>query len=95
MAPDDVRRAEVLEVLAELYLRLNGYFCVRNFLQHRPDSDEFGLFTETDVLAVRMRHQEEVLENGMHRRNDPNLVLSQDEAQVDCVIAEVKEPSVT
>ena len=73
MAPEDVRRAEVLEALAELYLRLNGYFCIRNFLQHRPDPDEFGLFTETDVLAVRMRHQEEVLENGMHQRNDPQF----------------------
>jgi hypothetical protein len=94
MTPNDARRAEVLEALAELYLRLNGYFCIRNFLQHRPDPDEFGLFTESDLLAIRMRHQEEVLENGMHQPNDHNLVLPGDEAKVDCVIAEVKEPSV-
>jgi hypothetical protein len=92
--PDDIRRAEVLEALAELYLRLNGYFCIRNFLQHRPDPNEFGLLTESDLLAMRVCHQGEVLENGMHQPNDPNLILSCDEAQIDCVIAEVKEPSV-
>jgi hypothetical protein len=92
--PDDIRRAEVLEALAELYLRLNGYFCIRNFLQHRPDRDEFGLLTESDLLAIRMGHQEEVLENGRRQLNDKRLVLPQAEAQIDCVIAEVKEPSV-
>ncbi|SRR6266571_743392 len=94
MAPDDPRRAEVLEAMAELYLRLNGFFCIRNYLQHRPDPDDFGLYTESDLLAMRMPNQEEVLENGRHQKNDLGLVLPKGKALVDCVIAEVKEPSV-
>jgi len=86
------RRAEVLEALVELYLRLNGYFCIRNYLQHRIEG--FGLDTESDLLAMRMPHQEEVLQDGRRQPNDVNLVLPEDSATVDCIIAEVKEPSV-
>lgn len=86
------RRAEVLEALVDLYLRLNGYFCIRNYLQHLIAG--FGLETESDLLAFRMPYQEEVLEDGRRQLNDPNLILSEDQAMVDCVIAEVKEPSV-
>lgn len=88
----DARRAEVLEALAELYLRLNGYFCIRNYLQHLVAG--FGLDTESDLLAIRMPYQEEVLPDGRRQCNDPTLILSEDQAIVDCVIAEVKEPSV-
>jgi hypothetical protein len=94
MLPDDPRRVEVLETLAELYLRLNGYFCMRNYLQHRPQPEEFGLHTESDLLAMRMADQEEVLENGRSQPNDTSLVLPQGQGAVDCIIAEVKEPSV-
>lgn len=90
--PHDRRRAEVEETLAELYLRLNGYFCIRNYLQHRVEG--FGLDTESDVLAIRMPYQEEVLEDGRRQRNDETLVLPEDSRVVDCIIAEVKEPSV-
>jgi hypothetical protein len=90
----DRRRAEVLEALAELCLRLNGYFCVRNYLLHLAGLEEFGLSTEFDLLAVRMPHQQEVLEDGRHQPNDPALTLDEDEDLVDCLIAEVKEPSV-
>jgi hypothetical protein len=93
MLPDP-RRVEVLETLAELYLRLNGYFCMRNYLQHLPQPEKFGLLTESDLLAMRMADQEEVLENGRRQPNDPSLVLPQGRARVDCIIAEVKEPSV-
>lgn len=88
----DPRRPEVLEALVELYLRLNGYFCIRNHLQHLVAG--FGLDTESDLLAIRMPHQEEVLKDGRPQPNDPTLILSEDQATVDCVIAEVKEPSV-
>jgi hypothetical protein len=86
------RRAEVLEALVELYLRLNGYFAIRNYLQHR--TEQFGLETETDLLAIRMPNQHEVLADGRQQPNDPTLILPNDQALVDCVIAEVKEPSV-
>jgi hypothetical protein len=83
------RRAGVLEAIVELYMRLNGYFCIRNYLHHR--FGEFGLDTESDLLAVRMPHQHELLEDG-RQPNDTTLVLCGKE--VDCVIVEVKEPSV-
>jgi hypothetical protein len=88
----DPRRAEILEALVELYLRLNGYFCIRNYLQHRVS--RFGLETESDLLAIRMPHQREVLEDGWEQPNDKALVLREDQGLVDCVIAEVKDPSV-
>jgi len=56
MLPDDPRRVEVLETLAELCLRLNGYFCMRNYLQHRPQPEKFELLTESDLLAMRLAH---------------------------------------
>ena len=55
----DPRRAEVLEALVLLYLRLNGYFCIPNYLYHRVQ--DFGLRTESDVLGIRFPHQKEVL----------------------------------
>ena len=76
----------------ELYLRLNGYFSIRNYLQHRVAA--WGLDTESDLLAIRMPYQAEVLEDGCEQHNDPILVLSGDQATMDFVIAEVKEPSV-
>ena len=91
-AVHDVRRAELLESLVELYLRLNGYFCIRNYLHHLLVG--FGLETESDLLAIRMPHQQEVLRDGRRQPNDPTLILPEDQAIVDCVIAEVKEPSV-
>lgn len=70
-------------------MRLNGYFCIRNYLQHR-----FGLETESDVLALRMPHQQEELPDGQVQPNDDRLVLPKSPAMADCVIAEVKEPAV-
>jgi hypothetical protein len=89
--PHDPFRAETLQALAELYLRLNGYFSIRNFLQHR--ADVFGLDTETDALAMRMPYQEELLNSGV-QPNDPELVLPARLGLADCLIVEVKEPSV-
>jgi hypothetical protein len=67
-----LRRAEVLEALVELYLRLNGYFCIRNYLYHR--SAQFGLDTESDLLAIRMPFQEEMLPDGSRQQNDESLI---------------------
>lgn len=89
---DLVCRAETLEALVELYLRLNGYFCIRNYLQHRTAG--FGLETESDILALRMPHQQEELPDGRVQPNDGRLVLPKWLAMADCVIAEVKEPAV-
>lgn len=86
----DRRRAEILEALVELYMRPNGYFRIRNYLQHLVDG--FGLDTESDLLAIRMPHQEEVLPDGRRQRNDEIPILPKPIA--DCVIAEVREPSV-
>ncbi len=51
----DPRRSEILEALVELYFRLNGYFCIRNYLQHLATG--FGLETESDLLAIRLPHR--------------------------------------
>ena len=89
-------RSEVLEGLVALYFRLNGYFCIRNYLYHRALRDfaiqgASGLATESDILALRMAHQVEELPNGAAQQNDPLLVVPVDRAKTDCVIAEVKE----
>jgi hypothetical protein len=90
--PHDRRRSEVLEALVQLYLRLNGYFCIANYLQHRIEG--FGLDTESDVLAIRMPYQEEVLQDGRRQPNDESLVLPEGSAAIDCIVGEVKEPSI-
>jgi len=54
-----VQRSAILEALVGLYLRLNGYLTISNYLQHR--TDRFGLETESDALALRMPYQEEQL----------------------------------
>jgi hypothetical protein len=75
-----------------LYLRLNGYLSITNYLQHRIDY--FGLETESDVLAMRMPYQREVLLDGSEQRNDERLILPATSRVIDCVIAEVKESAV-
>ena len=90
--PHDRRRSEVLEALVQLYLRLNGYFCIANYLQHRIEG--FGPHTESDVLAIRMPYQEEVLQDGRRQPNDESLVLPEGSAAIDCIVGEVKEPSI-
>lgn len=85
-------RSEVLEALVALYLRLNGYFCIENYLQHRTAG--FGLEAESDVVAVRMPHQREELPDGRIQQNDERLVLASSPPLIDCIIAEVKEAAV-
>jgi hypothetical protein len=82
-------RTEVLEALAELYLRLNGYFCIHNYLYHRKKTDSKGLRAESDLLAVRMPHQREALPDGKIQKNDGEII--RDDGRIDCLIVEVKE----
>jgi hypothetical protein len=84
-----VCRAEILEALAALYLRLNGYFCIRNYLYHREKTAADGLRTESDLLAVRMPHQREVLPDKTVQKNDEEVI--RDDGRIDCLIVEVKE----
>jgi hypothetical protein len=85
------RKTEVLEALVTLYLRLNGYFCIRNYLYHLDKSDHEGLRTESDVLAIRMPYQREVLSDETVQENDVDLILPPEDPRIDCLIAEVKE----
>jgi hypothetical protein len=89
----DSRRTEIQEALATLYLRLNGYFCLGNYLHHLARVEESGLISESDVLAIRMPYQEEVLINGPALPNDSSVVLAEPDV-IDCVIAEVKTSKV-
>src|SRR5947208_7559996 len=92
MSEDSARRSETLEALVALYLRLNGYLSITNYLQHR--SAGFGLETESDVLALRMPHQREVLPDGRVQSNDERIVLPTSPPYIDCIIAEVKESAI-
>jgi hypothetical protein len=95
VSPSDaevVRRSETLEALVGLYLRLNGYLSITNYLQHRTAA--FGLEAESDVLALRMPHQEEELPDGRLQPNDEILMLPKSPSLIDCIIAEVKEPAI-
>lgn len=87
-------RTEVLETLVELYLRLNGYFCIRNYLYHLDKSAPAGLRTESDLLAIRMPHQREALLDETVQKNDLDLILPPGDPRIDCLIAEVKESTV-
>lgn len=91
-------RSAICESLVGLYLRLNGYLLIPNYLLHRARGKGFGLEAEVDYLGVRFPHQQEVLqEEQVQERvqeNDEDLVLPEDKPLVDFVIVEVKEPSV-
>lgn len=78
------------EKLVALYMRLNGYFIVENFIVHSKGPSPQR--TDVDVLGVRLPHQAEVITNGgkpLKLPNDPKLVAD-GSAINDVVIAEVK-----
>jgi len=68
--------------LVHLYLRLNGFFTVPNYILQNPDQ-----WTDIDVFGVRFPRQEEVL-GRTPLRNDPDLALSS--TKVDVILAEAK-----
>ncbi|HAK76758.1 MAG TPA: hypothetical protein DCM71_07565 [Runella sp.] len=79
------------EILTKWYLRLNGYFTVDNFIIHNPVRISNGVVsnsTETDVLAIRLKHSREIA-GQLHIANDDELLNGFDSA-IDFVIAEVK-----
>jgi hypothetical protein len=80
-------RSSVYDDLADLYLRLNGYFTVKNFIQH-PQLAR----SDIDVLAVRLEHEKELVGGSLDcpLKNDPKIVDPSDRHPIDVVLAEVK-----
>lgn len=81
------------ETLAKWYLRLNGYFIVDNFIVHAGE-DEGGIsgeivgnHTETDLLAVRFKFNEET--SGITIPKDEEIVHGENPL-IDFLITEVK-----
>ncbi|MGB2800577.1 MAG: hypothetical protein WBC82_12130 [Dehalococcoidia bacterium] len=75
------------EKLVALYLRLNGYFIVENFIVH-PQNRCLSQRTEVDVFGVRLPYQAEKPGKTI-MPNDPKLVQPSHNC-VDVVFAEVK-----
>lgn len=73
-------KSDLQELLATLYLRLNGYF-TSGFIAHAPD----GNLTEIDILAVRFPF------NSEHEREiEPSEWLQIPRDRTDVLICEVK-----
>lgn len=73
------------EKLVALYLRLNGYFIIENFIIHPRDrGSQRG---EVDVFGVRLPYQAEM--PGETMLNDPKLVQTGNNC-IDVVFVEVK-----
>jgi hypothetical protein len=75
-----MRKSEVQETIASLYLRLNGYF-VSGFIVHAADQVK----TEIDLLAVRFPYHEEP-----EREIKCCHYVSPPEGRVDFIVGEVK-----
>jgi hypothetical protein len=73
-------KSDLQELLAALYLRLNGYFS-SGFIAHAP----VGNLTEIDILAVRFPNHEEP-----EREIEPCAHLQPPKDCIDLLIAEVK-----
>jgi hypothetical protein len=68
------------ELLASLYLRLNGYI-TSSFIVHAPTNN----YTEVDILGVRFRHNAEP-----EREVTPSEYIQIPDTAIDIVICEVK-----
>lgn len=82
------------EKLSSLFLRLNGYFLVDNFIVHAGDDTTkitqdgvISQHTEIDTLGVRMPYQKEI-SGDLHIINHEDLILDND--KIDFVIIESK-----
>lgn len=73
-------KSDLQELLANLYLRLNGYFS-SGFIAHAP----IGNMTEIDILAVRFPDHKE-----LEREVEPCVHLHPPKKCIDLVIGEVK-----
>lgn len=87
------------ETFVRWYLRFNGYFCVENFVLHKPVGRSVLQDAEFDVLGVRFPYSREEKRFGTPIQNDPALDLANDSrlpqrhrssTLIDFVIAEVK-----
>jgi hypothetical protein len=89
------------EKFVRWYLRFNGYFCVENFILHKPIGRSILQGGEFDVLAVRFPHSHEDKFAGVPIQNDAELQLVRDRRlpasirgeAIDFVVAEVKSGS--
>ncbi len=73
-------KSTILELLATLYLRLNGYFTT-GFIIHSPENK---IDTELDIVAVRFpRHKQDYAEHN-------SSIFLEVPQHIDIVIAEVK-----
>src|SRR5436309_2351830 len=73
-------KSDLQELLAALYLRLNGYF-PSGFIAHAP----VGNLTEIDILAVRFPDHKE-----LEREVEPCAHLHPPKDYIDLVVGEVK-----
>ncbi len=85
----------ISEEFIRQYLRLNGYFCIDNFIVHAADdpqritaNGEIGNYTETDLLGIRLPYSEE-MSGQLYMAHDMPLVEGAD-GKTDIVIGEVK-----
>ena len=85
----------VSEELVRNYLRLNGYFCIDNFIVHAGDDQDritqeglVGNYTETDILGIRLPYSKEI-SGKLYVANDQKLVDGINERK-DIVIGEAK-----
>jgi len=80
-----MRKSEINEVLAKLYLRLNGYFTT-GLIMHSPEWGQTR--TEIDCLAIRHPHHRQ-----SERLVDSAEFLSIKDGEVDIILCEVKSDS--
>lgn len=78
-------KSDVDEILAQLYLRMNGYFTT-GLIAHSPEWGQAR--TEVDCLAVRHPYHSE-----RERQVCPSEFLGTKEGEVDLVLCEVKSDS--
>jgi hypothetical protein len=51
------------EILAQVFLRLNGFFSLTNFIIHREEEYEYRVGTDIDICGIRFPYRREILYN--------------------------------
>ncbi len=80
------------ELIANWYLRFNGYFPLTSFILHDAGATKQpgGQITDADILAIRLPYTEEIIEGPaepIRVKTDPQLDVARD--FTDFIIAEV------
>jgi hypothetical protein len=89
---DSLRFGKRAEILAEWYLRFNGYFPLPNFILHDAglERQKGEQLTEADVLAVHLPHTREIIRGkGYEFEVEPHRDLNVKRGLMDFVIVEV------